>query len=1139
MRFTVTPLGSGTGRPVDDVIDDVVRYLRDTTRTMTAAPVPALAGAGATPPAGSDGIAGARRYYSDSGEGPGSWRGLGAAALGLAGEVDDEAFARVLAGRHPHTGESLLERHPTRGSTAKVGAVLDGDPGQQLALADAARLTGLSTQYLRRVCRAWERSCDQIEATIVAGQRPTVAHLVSSRTHQGSYRVTREELAAFLIRRRPPTVRIGFDLTLTTEKSLGVLGLLGQPPVRAAVLDAIAAGNDTGLDHFEQHAAWARAKGRRVGVTGWTVASFRHLTSRALDPFPHHHNVVANLVTDEHGDVRALDGRGLYHYARDASTLATVEMRYRLTAVLGVDWDRSPTGTWEIAGVPHDAIREFSRRANEIAEAVHELENEVGRAVTIDELRRVVTATRPAKTHTDPEQLDAEWWERARGAGLTPETLAGCLGRRTPTLVDDAARARLFDHLASPEGVTKHHSTFTRGDVLVAIANHTERIDGREHLWVLPAHKVVDLAEQFLASERALRLVRSQRRPRDVIRRSDGRVVDSGFHDPEFTTPEIVAAEERILANYERRRGRGVAAVPTDLVEATLARLETLSGEQRRLVRSLTTSGHGVQCAVGRPGAGKTHAVRGAAAAWTAAGWRVVGAAVKGDAARHLATEAGIPTETLAWYLAHDDPHRLPLDARTVLVVDEAATIGDRDLDRLLSMAETAGAAVRLVGDPHQHGAVSAGGMFNLLAEWHRDDTSELVHGRRVTHPGDWAAAEALRAGKVAEAFALLADAGHLHVTRRPTDAYLQVLERWWESRQAGNHHPMVDRRNIVRRTLNDLAHRLLQAAGEISGSEIVAAEGRRFSTGDQVIARRGDRTLHPPGRRKDYVRNGAPGTIIELHPGPDPGEDVVVVDFNELGVIEVPRSFFDLNAAGDRVDVGLDHAYAVTSYAVQGRTFPESTSVIDNGASHPETYVDITRGQHANHLYLARREEPDRERLPRLPPPPIAQQITAPLTASGPEKPAIELDPVIGQAGRIAEGHTLAELRAERQRLEASGADITTIARAERLAAARVAWEARHHPPPEITSHLPPRPNAPHLRRRWETAVATAAVYRARWPWEPSCDPWGQLLGHLPGGADQAYHRSEATRHLELAGAVESQVQRRRVRTLDHGRSI
>jgi conjugative relaxase-like TrwC/TraI family protein len=497
----------------------------------------------------------------------------------------------------------------------------------------------------------------------VGGAGPSIAYLICSRTDRDSYRVTREELVAFLIRRRPPTVRIGFDLTLTTEKSLGVLGLLGPPTTRAAVLGAIAAGNDTGLDFFEHHAAWARARGRRVAVQGWTVASFRHLTSRALDPFPHHHNVVANLVVDEHGDRRALDGRGLYHYAAEASILATAEMRHRLTVTLGVDWERSPTGTWESAGIPHDSIREFSRRANEIAEAVHELEQDTGRKVTIDELRRLVTATRPAKAHADPDQLQAAWWGRAHRTGLTRDTLAACLGRRSPTLVDDAARARLFDHLSSPDGVTKHHSTFTRGDVLAAIANHTEHIDGQERLWVLSADQVTDLAEDFLSSERALRLARSQRRNRDVIRRSDGRVVDSGFRDPEFTTPEIVAAEERILANYQRRRASGVAAVQADIIDSTLAALPTLSDEQRRLVRILTTSGHGVQCAIGRPGAGKTHTVRAAAAAWHAVGWRVVGAAVKGDATRHLATEAGIPPKPSLG----TSPTTIPNDIRSML----------------------------------------------------------------------------------------------------------------------------------------------------------------------------------------------------------------------------------------------------------------------------------------------------------------------------------------------------------------------------------------------------------------------------------------------------------------------------------------
>jgi len=47
-------------------------------------------------------------YYGDSKEGPGRWVGAGAAAHGLVGVVEREAFTRVLEGRHPHTGKRLL-----------------------------------------------------------------------------------------------------------------------------------------------------------------------------------------------------------------------------------------------------------------------------------------------------------------------------------------------------------------------------------------------------------------------------------------------------------------------------------------------------------------------------------------------------------------------------------------------------------------------------------------------------------------------------------------------------------------------------------------------------------------------------------------------------------------------------------------------------------------------------------------------------------------------------------------------------------------------------------------------------------------------------------------------------------------------
>ena len=47
-------------------------------------------------------------YYLGGDEPPGRWLGLGAEALGLAGEVDDDQFLALMDGRDPIDGEQLV-----------------------------------------------------------------------------------------------------------------------------------------------------------------------------------------------------------------------------------------------------------------------------------------------------------------------------------------------------------------------------------------------------------------------------------------------------------------------------------------------------------------------------------------------------------------------------------------------------------------------------------------------------------------------------------------------------------------------------------------------------------------------------------------------------------------------------------------------------------------------------------------------------------------------------------------------------------------------------------------------------------------------------------------------------------------------
>ena len=862
-------------------------------------------------------------------------------------------------------------------SPAQIKAT--GPPNELVPIAEAARLVGVTPRYLRQLAKRYETLRASIERDLEKGRPVRRAYLVAERGTKGRWFVQRGELAAFVARRRMPAVRVGYDLTLTTEKSLGVLALLSGPATREAVLDAIRAGNDWAMGWLERHAAAARENDTVIPVKGWAVASFAHYTSRALDPFPHHHNVIANTVEDHTGVRRALDARGLYRHARAASALATAEMRYQLTRRLGVRWRPAHHGGWEIAGIPPAVLREFSRRANEITDALRELEDAIGRGATPDEFDHVKTTTRPDKTHVTVEDLLADWWRRAEVLGLDAQRLsAATSGPVEPRAPDVDA---LYAALAAPDGICAHLSIFDRADVLAATVNQPLTPAGHDSQTqppLIPAQRLEELADGFLAS-------------RHVEQLTPG----SDTAPARYTTRDMLAVQDRIVARYRAGRHRGAAVVARPVVDAALARHPQLTGEQRALVQAFTGSGHRIQCAIGHPGTGKTTAMAAARDAWQAAGWRVLGAAVKGEAARTLGAKAGIPTETLAWYLAHQDPLSGPLDARTVLVVDEASTVSDRDLDRLGWLTDQTGATLRLIGDPAQHGAIEAGGMVRVLCERHPQDTPRLTRTHRLQSSHDRAAADLLRAGDIAGALAHLDAAGHLHIVENEIDAYTQVLARWWHAHRDHQDHPMVSGRHEVRRALNRLAHQLRRAAGEIGTDELAAVEDRRYSVGDRVIARIPDRHLHPPGRPHAYIRNGATGTITAFTKGDQPDQDRVTVDFDALGTIELPRAFFDehdIDSRGHR-RVGIDHAYAVTSYAVTGADHPTSTSRIDPNASRAETYVDITRGRSANHLYLTRqRDDLDGEHLPRVPPDPLDQAITERLVASQGERTAWEL---------------------------------------------------------------------------------------------------------------------------------------------------
>lgn len=914
--------------------------------------------------------------------------------------------------------------------------------------------------------------------------------------------VTREALAQFLDRRKPPAVRVGFDLTFTVQKSVSVLGLLTDGDHQDSVVEAFDAANAVAIDWMEHNAAYTRRNGQRVPTEGLVVGSFLHGTSRALDPFLHRHNIVANAAIDRNGDQKTLDGTALYRQAQPASFLANAELRYRLSAELGVEWARSPRGTWEIDGINEAVISEFSTRRQEITDAL----NEVSDGSQPDAHQRDMAAvrTRGDKQPASRDELVNGWRERAAAHGLDARALDRCTGRKV-TLhdrLDRRQQAELWSWLEGEDGVTAEHSTFSRRDVIIAISDYPGP-DGKGLL--MPADEIVRQADDWLASAQVASIeADGTARSTDRILRGDGRTLRTSGNEPVFSTVAALQRQEELLRLFHAPPdGRGTVD-PQQAADAIAA--ATLSDEQAAMVEAFTRSGRPVHAGVGLAGAGKTFTMSVAANAWTDAGYRVIGATLAGQAAQVLASEAGIEAETVAmlltkWRTTGDNP----LDARTVLIVDEAATIDDRSFLALLTMADEAAAAVRCIGDPNQHQAVAAGGAFRVMAE--DPSTPTLATTRRVLHDGDREAGELLRTGRPSEALTVLASHGHLFETDTGTEAYRLALAMWWDNRAAGAAAPLVERTNSVREELNRGARRIRQHAGEVAtDQEITTASGRAFSAGDEVVARIGDRTLHGDDPTA-YLANGSTGVVVAV----DVESDTITVDFGDRGTHRLDRNYFDARPRrpDGKVTAGLDLRYAITSHGVQGATFDRIVSILRSGATIAEAYVNVTRGRHANQVItVAPTEDPDSEAfLPTVADTRTGRDaVESSLARDEPEEMALSIDPLASAVASLRSTRTLPELQSD---LDLLGDDAPAeLRRAVADLSAAAARAVVADPDPELVAAFGPRPDVPWLRDQWEAAIRDIAAYRAARPQPAGAGPWVWALGSTPDSESASDHR-------------------------------
>jgi conjugative relaxase-like TrwC/TraI family protein len=837
------------------------------------------------------------------------------------------------------------------------------------------------------------------------GRGVAVGQSVTAENLQRMLQDCADPITGEVLGRVPSTKAVGgFDLTFSPSKSVSVAWALADKDTREVIYRCHQEAIAEVLAYAEREVF--RTRSGKLGcveedIVGVVAASFTHFDSRDGDPQLHDHVVVLNRVQAVSDGVwRTLDSRGLF-----ASTVMLSEMHQGvlsdlLTAELGWDWEahtrRSSTAPkWEVAGVSKRLMDEFSQRTVAIVSAkdrlIAQFEDDHGRAPTdveVLKLRQTATlSTRRAKKGVGLGDLTVEWTSRATPY-LDDEAMAWVHelgGQDVPAFTSAEFEDEILLDVANAalDVVSAKRPTFSRANVQAEVFRQMQGVRFSE-----PAERILTAARATdLAVNQALLITTPNlhHTPRFLLR-ANGTSRFQGTGHFLYTSTTLLDAEARLLDAGQRLD----AAVVSSATVAAVAerrlpnRTFTLSTDQARAVKQITTSGRALDLLVGPAGTGKSTAMAGLRAAWEVehGAGSVTGLAPSAAAAEVLADDMGIDTDNLAKWLYEHRQHgqrtrelavlrekarlialagRVPnarlhegirrreealarwtLRAGQLVVVDEASLASTFALDELLSAALDAQAKVVLVGDGAQLSSVDAGGMFRTLVRDRGEDAPTLADVRRFKAAWEKEAGLAVRNGTSS---ALATYATHGRIKDGTRDEMLDALYTAWKAdTDRGLHSLMLAGDTATVNELNARARADRVASGVVVEEGVDVAGAMTAGANDLVVTRENNRRLTTGA---SWVKNGDEWTVSATHAD----GSMTVTRVSGRGSVVLPARY---------VAEHVELAYASTAHRAQGRTVDTAHAFASPTTTREVLYVALTRGAASNHLYVDTHYDPD-----------------------------------------------------------------------------------------------------------------------------------------------------------------------------------
>ncbi|WP_147385775.1 ATP-dependent DNA helicase [Oleomonas cavernae] len=536
---------------------------------------------------------------------------------------------------------------------------------------------------------------------------------------------------------------------------------------------------------------------------------------------------------------------------------------------------RKTEGLFELAGIPAELVKAFSKRSREL-----------DASASADDRDQQQRRSRQAKGEPTDILRRQAWKDEVTALGYDADIIVqSAVGRRV-------AEHPLPDWTMVAEEITAKDSCPRVRDARRKITEHLVGFN-------IDKSSLVEIQRQVISE----------------------RFIDLGFdtsREAICTTQAVLRAERRIVDIAPKIAARSAHALHPSQLEQALFYADC--DHEQVLAFRAATSGRDLTVIEGAAGTGKSRTIGMVVEAYKAAGYQTLVTAPSWVATKGLGEAVGSDYSVLPELLNDLRGNKRWLPPTSVVIVDEAGMVGARSMASLLTEVESFGAKVILIGDRHQLQPVEAGPALSLALErLPHESYATLSTVRRQRSASDREQTLRWRAADPDAAFEAINFAraqGTWRSVKSEEQAADSAVDLWASFQAADEEVLILARTHAELRAITDRIRKKLRDSGQIVGEDaIILAADRQGNLFDLPIAR-GDQVRIGKRVRKKGLINGSGGTIQEISTTQDGVVEIkLLVDGRIVSVTS--EELRDPESGG----LKIRHGYASTTHAAQGVT--------------------------------------------------------------------------------------------------------------------------------------------------------------------------------------------------------------------------